>query len=251
MLSLKFLLISTAVIFTVLGFKSSLPLATAHLHLLWTFFLLCFTPPYLFFTLNSIIILILVSSKFHHSNAQPNHPILDPTIPDHSSTSKDQQIDEVTKENDLGSFLPEMINSPDNLPPMIDKPLVSSRFNHRKPLKFNPEGGKALKVAAKQKRHETLENTWKAITEGRSIPLSRHVKKSDTWQNRYEVDPHQPEDSVRDFNLNKTTVRLRKEPSLSQDELNKRVEAFIRNFNHQMRLQREESLLNKSLPEYD
>ena len=104
-------------------------------------------------------------------------------------------------------------------------------------------GGKALKVAAKQKRHETLESTWKTITEGRSMPLSRHIKKCDTWQNRYEVGPHQPEDSVGDFNLNKT-VRLRKEPSLSQDELNKRVEAFIQNFNHQMRLQREESLLN-------
>ncbi|KAI5448126.1 uncharacterized protein LOC127115908 [Lathyrus oleraceus] len=222
MISLKFLLIFIAVIFTALGFKSSLPLATTNLHLLWNFFLLCFTPPYLFFTVNAIIISILASSKFHQS--------------------KDQAVEEVTKEIDLGNLLPEIINSPDNLPP-VDKPLVSSRFIHRKPLKSTPEGGKALKVAAKQKRHETLENTWKTITEGRSIPLSRHMKKCDTWQNRYDAGPHQPEDSVSEFNLNKT-VRLRKEPSLSQDELNKRVETFIRNFNHQMRLQREESLLN-------
>ncbi|XP_058749810.1 uncharacterized protein LOC131622790 [Vicia villosa] len=245
MLSLKLLLISTAVIFTALGFTSSLPLATTHLHLLWTFFLLCFTPPYLFFTLNAIIISILASSNFHQSQTQPNPPILDPTFPpptlDDSPASKDQQVEEVTKEIDLGNSPTKMINSPDNLR-MIDKPLDSSRFIHRKPLKSAPESGKALEVAAKQKRHETLESTWKTITEGRSMPLSRHMKKSDTWQNRYEVDPHQPEDSVSDFNLNKTTVRLRKEPSLSQDELNKRVEAFIRNFNHQMRLQREESL---------
>ncbi|KAL5096603.1 hypothetical protein RYX36_000930 [Vicia faba] len=238
MKSLKFLLIFTTVIFIALGFKSSLPLATTHLHLLWTFFLLCFTPPYLFFTLNAIIISILASSNFHQSQTQPNHPIVDPTILvsntvllDDSPASKDQEIHQVTNKVDLG-----------NSPP-IDKPLVSSRFIHRKPLKSTPEGGKSLKVAAKQKRHETLESTWKAITEGRSMPLSRHIKKSDTRQHRYEVDPHQPEDSVGDFNLNKT-VRLRKEPSLSQDELNKRVEAFIRNFNHQMRLQREESLLN-------
>jgi hypothetical protein len=106
-------------------------------------------------------------------------------------------------------------------------------------------GGKSLKVV-KQKRHETLENTWKAITEGRSIPLSRHMKKCDTWQNRYDDGPHQPEDSatvsVNDFNFNNKTWKLRKEPSLSQDELNKRVEAFIRKFNQQMRLQRQESL---------
>ncbi|CAK8530464.1 unnamed protein product [Lathyrus sativus] len=253
MLSLKLLLISTAVIFTSLGFKSSLSLATTHLHLLWTFFLLCFTPPYLIFTLNAIIIFILVSSKFHQSNTQPNNPMLDSTISPSphvantvllniSPAPKDQDIEEQTKHIDLGVSPPNTMDSPEYLP-TIDKPLVSSRFTHRKPLKSNPEGGKALKVAAKQKRHETLESTWKTITEGRSIPLSRHMKKYDTWQNRYNVGPHQSEDFVSDFNLNKS-VRLRKEPSLSQDELNKRVETFIQNFNHQMRLQREESLLN-------
>ncbi|XWS18316.1 hypothetical protein CRYUN_Cryun32bG0033600 [Craigia yunnanensis] len=141
-----------------------------------------------------------------------------------------------------------------------EKPQASSRFGHRKPVKANPEGGLALRVA-KPKRHETLENTWKIITEGRAMPLTRHLKKSDTWENHgHDINVDTLADSplmkksetFRDrtnYQLSPVQInsfpasgKLRKEPSLSQDELNRRVEAFIKKFNEEMRLQRQESL---------
>lgn len=91
-------------------------------------------------------------------------------------------------------------------------------------------------MVAKAKRHETLESTWKAITEGRSMPLSRHVKKCDTLAPPQE---NKSEETLIDV---PAAGRLRKEPSLGQEELNRRVEAFIRKFNEEMRLQRQQSL---------
>ncbi|EEF40921.1 uncharacterized protein LOC8281755 [Ricinus communis] len=140
-----------------------------------------------------------------------------------------------------------------------EKPLISARFGHRKPVKASPEGGRALRVA-KPKRQETLENTWKMITEGRPMPLTRHLKKSDTFdyhgrpvceadsrlakksetlkdRTNYQLPPGSNGNSPAS-----SGGKLRKEPSLSQDELNRRVEAFIKKFNDEMRMQRQESL---------
>ncbi|GFZ03119.1 cotton fiber [Actinidia rufa] len=157
---------------------------------------------------------------------------------------------------------PQRTNSPEMEPvyrsPTPEKPLVSSRFGHRRPLKASPEGARALRVA-KPKRHETFENTWRTITDGRHVPLTRHLKKSDTWEHHgrqfnttspLDQSPQRVKKSetFRDrTNFDPATSspgsgKLRKEPSLSQDELNRRVEAFIKKFNDEMRLQRQESL---------
>jgi len=111
---------------------------------------------------------------------------------------------------------------------------------------------------SKPKRHDTLEMTWKTITDGRSIPLARHLKKSDTWDTPPPPPPapapapskmtKSESISSRRDNEPKSSLssqgsgKLKKDPSLSQDELNRRVEAFIKNFNEEMRLQRQESL---------
>lgn len=138
-----------------------------------------------------------------------------------------------------------------------EKPLVSARFG-RKAAKPSPEGSKALRVA-RPRKEETLESTWKAITEGRGPPLARQLKKSDTWETRPgrrpsggcgsgEVDPAPAAAAMRKaetFNDGRSKAGpapVRREPSLGQDELNRRVEAFIHKFNMEMRLQRQESL---------
>lgn len=108
---------------------------------------------------------------------------------------------------------------------------------------------------ARPKRQETLESTWKTITEGRHVPLTRHLKKSDTWENHSRensLDQVPKSETFKDrtnydgptmqpTSLSPVPGKIKKEPSLSQDELNRRVEAFIKKFNQEMRLQRQES----------
>ncbi|KAF5812046.1 hypothetical protein HanXRQr2_Chr04g0188271 [Helianthus annuus] len=153
--------------------------------------------------------------------------------------------------------------------PVREMPLVSSRFAHQRRLsKANPEGVKSLRVS-KPRKHETLESTWKMITDGRHIPLNRHLRKSDAFENHHHNHHAPPSDAydgeqVADYTVmdkletshdrqNHRVVssrnqlppsggKLRKEGSLSHDELNRRVEAFIKKFNDEMRLQRQESL---------
>ncbi|XAR67529.1 hypothetical protein NMG60_11002311 [Bertholletia excelsa] len=169
------------------------------------------------------------------------------------------------------STTPQRNSSFEYSPHSSEKPPVSARFSHRKASKSRTEGGKTLGVA-KPKRPETLESTWKTITEGRSVPLTRHLRKSDTWDTAGRVDPHLPEPASKKiaksetFNDRPTAAaatsrrlqpagagklrrqqssgswKLKREPSLSQDELNRRVEAFMNKFNEEMRLQRQESL---------
>ncbi|XP_074272144.1 uncharacterized protein LOC141596043 isoform X2 [Silene latifolia] len=142
---------------------------------------------------------------------------------------------------------------------LSQRPPAVSRFGHnRRPAK----GGKVLRKVAKPKKQDTLESTWKAITEGRHIPLTRHLKKSDTWENNNNNNDHQidllndlpPIQEVKKSQtftdrtnytsprVTPSITKLKKEPSLGQDELNRRVEAFINKFNEDMRLQRQQSM---------
>ncbi|KAI9073939.1 hypothetical protein K1719_044112 [Acacia pycnantha] len=150
-----------------------------------------------------------------------------------------------------------------------EKSPISARFGHRKAAKSSPQGGKAALGVAKPKRQDTLESTWRTMTEGRAMPLTRHLKKSDTMDShlRRNATPLRDQNGCTPPPNSKMTkksetfseqsrackenyspassspgsAKIRKEASLSQDELNRRVEAFIRKFNQEMRLQRQES----------
>lgn len=132
-----------------------------------------------------------------------------------------------------------------------------SKFVH---FLYDLGGGGRTSVVAGPNRHETMENTWKMITEGRHV---RQFKKSDTWENHgrqvvvNSLDHDFPtrrtlkSETLRDrTNYDAPTVqpgsfspipgKIKREPS--QDELNRRVEAFIKKINEDMRLQRLKSL---------
>uniref|UniRef100_A0A1J3H092 DUF4408 domain-containing protein n=1 Tax=Noccaea caerulescens TaxID=107243 RepID=A0A1J3H092_NOCCA len=133
------------------------------------------------------------------------------------------------------------------------------RFGQQKSLKTSPEGGGGNKKSGlgetkPPRRQDTLETTWKKITEGRSTPLTKHLTKSDTWQERTHVQSSSEKggltksENLDDINAateeeeETRKTRLKREASPGQEELNRRVEAFIKKFNEEMRLQRLESL---------
>ncbi|CAJ1957014.1 unnamed protein product [Sphenostylis stenocarpa] len=311
--SVKVILISTGVLSMAMGLKLTLPLLS-HFFLteaphVWTFFLTCFTPPYLYILLNFIILTIVASSKLnnHHHQHSPDNTLLlpsDPPIYDRPpaavqipapdtvdpsaavqtdyTVSSDEYLyetkptvnyDVVTEVNgSVGCVYNE--NTPVKptvhgddavgvLSPSVqrkdssdfafadenEKPPVSARFSNRKAVRASPEGGKVVALGvAKAKKQETLESTWRTITEGRAMPLTRHLKKAETLEtqgtplrdlNGGSVMKKSETFAGREKNA---STRLKKEPSLSQDELNRRVEAFINKFNTEMRLQRQESL---------
>ncbi|KAL2455940.1 Protein of unknown function (DUF761) [Abeliophyllum distichum] len=139
-----------------------------------------------------------------------------------------------------------------------EKSLVPSTFRrHRKPIRANSKGARTQKLP-RPKKQETLESMWKMITEERHMPNTRHLNKSDTQEHHGHHVTTSPSDHVPKSKTFKNRMNsessleaslglssntsISRESSPSQDELNRRVESFIKNFNEEMRLQRQESL---------
>ncbi|XP_072952242.1 uncharacterized protein [Typha angustifolia] len=246
------------------------------------------TPPYLYFVINVIIISIAASSRFH-AKSEPDSPELESgpeAPPSEVEFAVSQPLEEKEEEEIVASkstwspdqtdiptaaaviFQPEEAEPEEAEPEeqrtevemetakehtnLTARPPTSVRFPKRKSAKPSPEDRK-LRVA-RPRKNETLEGTWRAITEGRAVPLARHLKKSDTWDARCRgggggsggEDPSTRKSET--FQTERAVARqgsggrLRREASLGSEDLNRRVEAFINKFNEEMRLQRLESL---------
>ncbi|XVF04088.1 hypothetical protein REPUB_Repub05bG0051500 [Reevesia pubescens] len=287
MLFLKTALISIGIISVAVLFKVSAPLVTEFItsgipsiyNLIFSFL----RPPYLYLVINFIIISIVASSKFQSQKQESTQHNSSPGIvfpdvivsnevysSDHSYGSGATRVvvaeDLKTMVDDgdereevkvvMEEAAPMKTESIELVSVLNEKAPVSKRFGQRKAVKAASEG-KALRVS-KPKRQDTLEATWKTITEGRPMPLTRHLKKSDTWEQRTPKDQNVPplplpntmkksdtfNERSRESSLTRSSGsgKLKRDPSLSQEELNRRVEAFIKKFNEEMRLQRQESL---------
>ncbi|CAM8909331.1 unnamed protein product [Rhodiola kirilowii] len=272
--SFKLLILSTGLLSMVIALKVSLPIVADFIAYdapkLWSYLVSCFRPPYLYLLINSIILSIVASSKLQNSSNESDSPspvlFLSPPIVTIRASEQDfpdfefkfpvteaSMDDEVVAEDEFviskSSWMPPLKDSK-----FPDKPPASARFSSRRSPKPSPEGPKRLGVS-KPNRTETLENTWRTITDGRAMPLTRHLRKSDTFNNANQTELSSPPSKLMlksntfgreeknsssvDFG---STGKMRREASLSHDELNRRVEAFINKFNEEMRLQRQESL---------
>ncbi|KAL8268156.1 hypothetical protein R6Q59_001954 [Mikania micrantha] len=305
-LPLKLLLISVAVVSAAVMMKLAVPLMLNGLPAIWSVIVTWLKPPYLYVVINGIIIAIAASTRIqnehHHENQSPSSDLpselplvsnpasfdimepspvsydVEPSVTVQPLVDADFETVAVSGPVTVGEDEDVFVTSrstgnevqPEVNFPVKEKQLVSSRFaNNRKPAKPSPEGARALRVL-KPRKHETLETTWKMITDGRQLPLTRHLRKSDTFDNLHH--DHRPDelsppaktkavkksetfkDRTAYANQNDYPVppatnlspaaggKLKKDVSLSHDELNRRVEAFIKKFNDDMRLQRQESL---------
>ncbi|KAL4312334.1 hypothetical protein GQ457_01G005010 [Hibiscus cannabinus] len=288
MLSVKTALISTGIISLAVLFKVSAPFVTefvtSGIPSTYGFILSFLRPPYLYLLINCIIISIVASSKLQvrkpeSTQLNPSPEIVSPAFKVSSevfsnefsyenaaagvvlaaeeskqTVEEEEQVKVVAEAAPLRSESMELVRLLEGR--SAAKPPASKRFGQRKAVKAAAEV-KALRVS-KPKRHDTLEATWKTITDGRPMPLTRHLKKSDTWEQRAQKDPNTPppplpnamkksdtfDEHTREQSLTRSSGsgKLKRDPSLSQDELNRRVEAFIKKFNEEMRLQRQESL---------
>uniref|UniRef100_A0A6N2KXB0 DUF4408 domain-containing protein n=1 Tax=Salix viminalis TaxID=40686 RepID=A0A6N2KXB0_SALVM len=261
-------LILTSVLFLSLNLKVSVTIlvhdfSVNQAALLWSYLMSWLKPLYLFVIINCIIITIVASSRFHHNtNGTSTYDQIE-KIPMEDyvhdmkfrsdgalhlralSAYQDREEEEVVIED-------KRMVIEDGKNEVADDSVISmARFGHGKVVEASHEGGRAMRMA-KLKRHETLENTWKMITEDRAMPFTRNVKRSKTFKDMWEnhdsqfstclMDPHANQLSATAIGSSTpASEKFRKEPSLSQDELNQRVKAFINKFNEEMRMQKARS----------
>ncbi|KAM7482866.1 hypothetical protein LguiB_007449 [Lonicera macranthoides] len=280
-------IISVVVFFKVAVIPYSFNTVISTLPRLWISLRTWLSPPYIYVILNFIIISIAASSTFHHLKSphddyeQDSHDTINTTISefrDSSVKSTTVEVSTITPNFNEESIFEstEKLSSKQSSGECIIKATITTVEieNQRKILVA--DSIKQLKEEEEEEEEDchdgdTLEATWKAITEGQGKqPASRQLKKSETWNVPPEVavvhggvncSSEEVAEEEEDLTVSAAAAwkelkksetfndavsarrrgGLRRDPSMNHDELNRRVEAFINKFNNDMRIQRQES----------
>ncbi|KAK7314743.1 hypothetical protein VNO77_33271 [Canavalia gladiata] len=287
----KFLLMSVGVISTLVLLKVAIVPYTFHLVLstlprLWVSARSWLTLPFLYIIVNFIIITIAASSNFHHKPFSDSHAPSDvkhttTTVSDsatHPTQSENQTNEPKEEEKEVVEEAEEEEEEEGGggggggeeeqrgIEEVEDTGLSCDKFV------IDPSPEKCTNdYDSDDKGDDTLEATWRAIMEGQGKTMRPQLKKSDTWSARIaKAEPFQhngdeggDDDPVawaqKELKKSETfndRASLRREKSMSPEELNRRAEAFIKMFNNQMKLQRLESyqrfkeMVNRGLAVY-
>ncbi|KAK6925415.1 protein of unknown function DUF4408 [Dillenia turbinata] len=201
---------SVGVISTILVLKAAIiPYASnriiSTIPRLWMSIRSWLTPPYINIILHFIIITIAASSTFHHR--QNPHRVEDQKH--HPPEKSVDAVEESTAE-------------------------IKNIWHAQEQEKQDVEEKSPAEEEETEEEGESMEETWKAIMEAKAKEGARQLKKSETWDTPPQVDEVVAEMRKSESEKFKGVSFMVREKS---EELNRRVEAFIRTF----RIQRQES----------